>query len=453
MKRETTIGIRNGRVLTDDGFIEADILILDETIVGVGPGVAANSADCVDAAGAWVLPGAVDAHVHFNEPGRTQWEGFASGSCALAAGGTTCFIDMPLNAAPPTIDRASFELKRMAGEANSCLDFALWGGLIPGNRKSLPELAECGVVGFKAFMISSGMDDFPGVDADVLREGMQVAGSLGLPVAVHAEDSATVRAAAEIARRDGASDAAAFLASRPREAEMVAAGIALDLAGETGCSVHIVHAGCPEVVHLVHAARALGVDATVEVCYHHALLDASATDLHGVMAKCAPPLRDASARRALGELILRGGVDSVGSDHSPAPPEMKLGRTFWDAWGGIMGCQHGLLLLADHALAMEGEPGLATVWAAASSRPAQRWGLSDRKGRIAPGCHADIVLIARCPSAPIQEQELLYRHKTSPYVGMALGLSVRALCLRGIWKNAFAEGLPAGGAKFLTRST
>lgn len=451
MKKNNISAIRNARVLLNEGFSNTDIVIADGKIAAIGCGVADEATHTINATDAWVLPGAVDAHVHFNEPGRTDWEGFETGSKALAVGGTTSFIDMPLNASPPTINVEAFAQKKQAGEANSRLDFALWGGLIPGNTDVLPALADCGVVGFKAFMIDSGIEDFPGVDARCLHDGMRVAARLGLPVAVHAEDAAVVKAASEKARLHGAADARAFLDSRPREAEITAARVALDLAGETGCAVHIVHAGCPEVVHLVHEARALGVDATVEVCYHHALLDSTATDTHGVFAKCAPPLRDAACRDALAQLVLNNAVDGIGSDHSPAPPSLKTGRSFWDAWGGIMGCQHGLLLLAEWAIAQNGESGLATIWSAASSRPATRWGLADRKGKIAEGNDADIILIEKTDPAIIREQDLLYRHQTSPYVGMSLGLQVRHLCLRGKWCRPDGVSLPAGEARFLTR--
>jgi allantoinase len=440
-----------GRMLSGHGFIEADVVIADGKIQSVGPRAGVGVADVVDATGQWVLPGAVDAHVHFNEPGRADWEGFETGSRALAAGGGTCFIDMPLNASPPTIDRASFEEKRRAGEANSCLDFALWGGIIPGNADALAELAECGVVGFKAFMIESGIDDFPGVDAETLRRGMHIAAKLGLPVAVHAEDAETVRRAGDLAWLQG-SDARAFLASRPREAEVVAATMALELAGESGCAVHIVHASCPEVLHLVHKAKSQGINATVEVCYHHALLDVTATDAHGAIAKCAPPLRESDCRDAVAAMVFRGEADSVGSDHSPAPESLKAGRTFREAWGGIMGCQHGLLLLAQKALERHGEAGLATVWSAASTSPARRWGLADRKGALQPGLDADLVILGHCPPVNISNDHLLYRHKTSPYVGMSLGLQVRGHSLRGNWAADGSQSLPPGSAKFLTRN-
>lgn len=446
-----SLGILGGRVCGSNGFHCADLLIHGEQVVAVGEGVADAADRVVDAAGAWVLPGAVDSHVHFNEPGRTDWEGFQTGSLALAAGGGTCFIDMPLNAAPPTVNRDAFELKRRAGEAGSCLDFALWGGLIPGNTADMPHLAACGVVGFKAFMLSSGMDDFPGVDRATLREGMRVAASLDLPVAVHAEDADVILEATRLVLASGRADARAFLESRPVEAETTAVHTAIDLALETGCSLHVVHASCPEVLELIRQGKASGADLTVEVCYHHAVLNDSSLQTHGVIAKCAPPLRDEVCRQAMFDAIFTGGVDGIGSDHSPAPPELKVGRNFFSAWGGIMGCQHGLLILCQLALAAGGEDALHRVWSLASNAPARRWGLGHQKGALEPGMDADVVLLRPAPPRTIDTQDLLYRHRTSPYCGMTLGLAIDAVFRRGKLLNPHRPGLPAGSAKFLKR--
>lgn len=442
--------IRHGRVLASTGFVPADVRIVEGRITEIGDNLGPDGGREIDATGCWVLPGAVDGHVHFNEPGRTEWEGFRTGSAALAAGGTTAFADMPLNSLPPTINRAAFDLKRAAGERESRLDFALWGGLVPGNLDDMEPLADAGVVGFKAFMIDSGIEDFQFADRRTLRDGMRRAAALRLPVAVHAEDAEVIRkslarASAQFAGPD------VWPASRPVTAELEAVRVALDLAGETGCALHIVHAGCPEVVDLVRAARRAGIHATVEVCHHYALLDHGATRVHGVLAKCAPPLRDAANRDTLADRVFSGTVDCIGSDHSPAPPELKAGREFMDAWGGIMGCQHGLLLLADRALREYGETGFATVWQLASIGAATVLGLDHRKGRLAPGFDADLVLLEASKSHVIETGDLRYRHQTSPYVGMELALRVRALGTRGRWTAAAGEDLPHGAAEFLKR--
>lgn len=437
--------IRNGRVLADGGVRTADVAIGNGIIVEVAASIPDHAPEEIDASGRLVLPGVFDAHVHFNEPGREHWEGFATGSRALAAGGGTTFADMPLNASPPTIDRASFEAKRMAGEASSVLDFALWGGLILENLDKLEELAACGAVGFKAFMIDSGIADFPGVDACVLREGMKIAARLGLPVAVHAEDAATVEQRTREIRAAGGKGVRDFLDSRPVEAEVRAVRVALDLAGETGCSLHVVHLSCPEAIELVAAGKAAGLDVTCEVCPHHLLLNEEAMFEHGAFAKCAPPLRDEACRARVWDEMLAGLVDCIGSDHSPAPPGMKLGDDIFAMWGGIMGCQHGFLLVLD-AVLEQCPDALPAVWDRMSAGPAARFGFGARKGRIAAGFDADLLLIDRAEARSITTGELIYRHKTSPYIGREIVSRVTRSLLRGR-----DVGLPDARGCFLPR--
>jgi len=440
--------IRGGRALTSTGLERVDVRVAEGMIVEVGPALSSGAgADEIDATGQLVLPGVFDAHVHFNEPGRAHWEGFTTGSRALARGGGTSFVDMPLNASPPTIDRESFAQKRAAGEAASVLDFALWGGLVPENLDRLEELAGCGVVGFKAFMIDSGIADFPGVDAAVLRAGMKIVAGLGLPVAVHAEDSALIAARTAAVRAAGRRDVRAFLDSRPVESELEAVRVALDLAGETGCALHVVHVSSPAAIAMVAAAKAGGLDVTAEVCPHHLLLDEAAMFAHGALEKCAPPLRDAATREALWREMLAGRVDCIGSDHSPAPPDMKQGDDMFAVWGGIMGCQHGFLLLLDALDDMR----LPAAWELVSARPAARLGFGDRKGRIAPGFDADLIFIERTEPREITVEELRYRHPTSPYVGRKIASRVARSLLRGSEVPLDAQGLPSGGGRFLSR--
>lgn len=435
--------VRNARVFRGDGESSLEIAVDGGRIVGVAPSVGEKSREEIDAGGLLVLPGVCDAHVHFNDPGRAAWEGFATGSRALALGGGTSFIDMPLNAAPPTIDRAAFEQKRAAGEAASVLDFALWGGIVPGNLNALEDLAACGVVGFKAFMIDSGIEDFPGVDPAVLRAGMRVAARLGLPVAVHAEDPAIIAERTFAARTAGRRDARAFLDSRPEAAEVEAVRVALDLAGETGCPLHVVHVSAPAALALITAARAAGQDVTAEVCPHHLLLSEAAMFEHGAFAKCAPPLRSEATIARLWEQVRAGNVTSIGSDHSPAPPELKTGDDVFAMWGGIMGCQHGFLLLLE-----AGGSEAARVWALASAAPARRFGLDDRKGRIEPGADADLVFVEKTPRRTITTGELAYRHPTSPYVGREIGVRVARALLRGV-----PVGAPDHPGRFLPRKS
>jgi allantoinase len=401
--------IRGATVVLPGVFpVVADVAIDGETIAAVGPELEAGREE-LDARGLHVLPGAIDAHVHFNEPGRTDWEGWATGSRALAAGGATACVEMPLNAHPPTIDGAAFDAKVAAARAASVVDFALWGGLVPGNLDRLDELAERGVVGFKAFMCDSGIEDFPAVDDDTLHAGMRRAAALGLPVAVHAERPARLTTPRGTGWRD-------FVASRPVEAELEAIETALALARDTGCSLHVVHVSTAAGVDLVAGAE--GVDATCETCPHYLALTEDDLETLGTRAKCAPPLRSARERDALWARLTAGRIAFVASDHSPCPPAMKEGD-FTTAWGGIAGAQTTLGLLLER-LAPQ------TAAALTSANPAKRLRLP--KGRLEPGADADLVLVdLRDRRAP----ELQDRHKLSPFAARPLPRIVRTLVRGG----------------------
>jgi allantoinase len=407
--------IRNGTVVTPDGEVRAAVRIADGSIAEIGPGLDEEAAE-LDAAGLHVFPGVVDAHVHFNDPGRADWEGGATGSRALAAGGGTCFVDMPLTAHPPTCDADAFRAKVQALSASSVTDFALWGGLVPGNVDRLGELADSGVVGFKAFMAPSGIDDFEAADRQTLRAGMARAAELGLPVAVHAESPGRLLPAAGSAWLDWAR-------SRPVEAELAAIDEALELAAETGCSLHVVHVSSARGVGLVTEARARGVDATCETCPHYLLLCDDDLDALGPLGKCAPPIRSAAERHALWDELRAGRVDLVASDHSPAPPSMKQGGDAFAVWGGISGCQSLLASLLGRLPA----PDVARLTAHA---PAERLRLA-AKGRIEPGADADVALV-RLGDAELTFDDLKDRHRHNPYVGRTFGGRVVRTLLRGV---------------------
>ncbi len=399
--------------------------IIDGKIAALAEGSAREE---IDATGLIVLPGVIDAHVHFNEPGRGDWEGIATGSRACAAGGTTTFFDMPLNSTPPVIDAVAFAKKRAVGERESFVDFALWGGLVPGNLDELESLRDCGVIGLKAFMSDSGIDDFPTADTRTLRAGMKRAAGLGLIVAVHAEiDHPELRRGSTI--RD-------YLDSRPIAIELQAIALAIELAGETGCRLHVVHVSSSAGVELVAQARALGADVTCETCPHYLVLNEEDVERIGALAKCAPPIRSESERRALLEAVRAGGVQTIGSDHSPAPMGMKTDPDFFKVWGGIAGCQHLLTLLADAEL------GWSFIRDVTSANVADRFGLAAEKGRLAPGCAADLVLVDPEATTPVAADSLHYRHRHTPYLGRLLRSRVERTILRG--RTVYAAGRIVG---------
>lgn len=419
------------------GLEVLDVAVDDGRIVALGG--AATGRHEHDARGCVLLPGAIDAHVHYNEPGRTDWEGWATGSLASAAGGASCVFEMPLNAHPPTLDAESFRLKRAAAEASSVVDFALWGGLTPSNLSTMEELADCGVIGFKAFMSNSGMDDFQRSDRATLREGMKIAARAGLPVAVHAEDEAMTGALASAARAEGRVSVRDYLASRPPAAEVVAIREACETAGETGCRLHIVHVSCGEGLVEVAAARSRGVDVSAETCPHYLLLTESDVEQLGAVAKCAPPVRPEATRADMVRRVRRGEVLTIGTDHSPCPPAMKQGGDFFRVWGGIMGAQQFVPGL--RAAGLEWEE-IARLTAA---NVAGRFGLDGRKGQIAPGFDADLVLLDERAPWLCREEELVTRHRVSPYAARSFPAAVAATWVRG--NLAWSQDGGRGGAR------
>ena len=282
--------LRGGTVVTSTGLKEADVAVAESRIVALAPQLSGTAREEIIATGLHIFPGVIDAHVHFNEPGRTDWEGIETGSCALAAGGGTVFFDMPLNAHPPTLDAESFALKRAAAEKNSLTDFALWGGLVPQNVDRLEELAACGVIGFKAFMSNSGIEDFSRADDQTLREGMKRAAALKLPVAVHAESETMTSALAQERIAANKTSIRDYLDSRPIAAELEAICRAVDLAGETGCALHVVHVSSSAGIQLITEAKARGVNVSAETCPHYLTLTEDDLETLGAVAKCAPPL-------------------------------------------------------------------------------------------------------------------------------------------------------------------
>jgi allantoinase len=385
--------------------------------------------------------------VHFNEPGHTDWETIANGSAALAAGGYSAFVDMPLNSVPVTIDGDAFDQKLAAARASSLLDFGLWGGLVPGNVDRLEELHARGVLGFKAFMCPSGLDEFPGCDERTLREGMRRIAALGSILLMHAEDPDIVEALSRRAIATGKTGPSDFIRSRPAGAELDAISRAISIAGETRCAIHIVHVSTADGIHLIREAQTRGVDVTGETCPHYLLYTEEDSQRLGGMGKCAPPFRTAEDREELWALLAMGSLHMVVSDHSPSSPDLKRGDDFFKLWGGISGCQSTRQLLLEGANRRSIDVGVIAT--ATATNVARRFGLAG-KGEIGVGFDADLWLADLSHQSVVRPVELLYKHPISAHEGQAIrGRTVRTL-VRG--HTVFADGrlIPGPRGRLLT---
>jgi allantoinase len=418
--------IRGGSVVTSSSVRLADVAVTDGRISEVGPNLK-EAAEEIDASGLHVFPGGIDSHVHFNEPGRTDWETMANGSAALAAGGYTTYIDMPLNNLPVTVDGAAFDLKLEAARRSSIIDFGFWGGLVPGNVDRLAELAGRGAVGFKAFMCPSGIDEFPACDEKTLREGMKRIAELDSILLVHAEDPSKLSDPQGTTARD-------FLESRPWEAELSAVHNAIAWAREAGCRLHIVHVSWAPSAALIRVARENGGDVSGETCPHYLLYSEDDLERLGALGKCAPPFRSAGSLDALWTALADGWLQMVVSDHSPSTLELKQGENFLRIWGGISGCQSTRqLLLAQNRL------DLPLIAALTSTNVAKRFGLP-HKGDVAPGFDADLWLVDLSHEDVVRKEDLLYRNPFSAHEGQPIrGRTVRTF-VRG--KTVFTDGRP-----------
>jgi len=413
--------------VTVRGVEQADIAIEGGRIAEVGSNLREDREE-VDASGLHVFPGGIDSHVHFNEPGRAEWETIAHGSAALAAGGCTAFIDMPLNNLPVTTDGPAFDAKLAAATRSSVVDFGLWGGLVPGNLERLGELVERGAMGFKAFMCPSGIDEFPACNRHVLREGMQRIASLGSILLVHAEDPEHLREPRGRTARD-------FVRSRPPEAELDAIFRAIELSSETGCRLHVVHVSTAEGALLILQASERGVDVTGETCPHYLLYVEDDLERLGGLGKCAPPLRTAADRDGLWRMLDEGTLPMVVSDHSPSTLALKQGDDYSRLWGGISGCQSTRQLLLGRALALE------TLAAVTSTNVARRFGLA-RKGDVARGFDADLWLVDVDHDDVVRREDLLYLNRFSVHEGHRIAGRTVMTLVRG--EIVYADGGVAG---------
>lgn len=423
--------IRNATVVTGDRTFTGGVTVVDGRIGELIEGdrfIAASKT--IDAGGLLLLPGLVDAHVHFSEPGRGHWEGFETGSRAAAAGGITTFVEMPLNAHPPTIDAEALALKQAAAKT-SHVDYALWGGLVDDNLDHLADLKNGGVVGFKAFMVTA--TDFARSDARILKEGMTRIARLGSFIAVHAEDEAmTLSLTAELKHR-GRRDPDAWGESRPIEAELAAIDEAIALAGATGARLHIVHVSSAAGVDRISRAKGKGIAATAETCPHYLSFDSEDLIRLGPVAKCAPPLRSPEEKERLWERVLAGEIDIIASDHSPCLWEEKTAgnNDIFAAWGGISGLQSGLPAMLTEGVSRRGLH-LVDLVRMMATAPARLFGLDHQKGNLAPSMDADLVLVDPEADFTLKADDLFYRNRHSAYVGTRFHGAIKTTISRGV---------------------
>lgn len=434
--------LRGGTVILPTGQRQADIGITDGTISAIGSEVR-DGAETIDARDLVILPGVVDAHVHFNEPGRADWEGWEAGTRGAAAGGVTTVLEMPLNAHPPTTTVAAFDEKVAVASKKALVDFGLWGGLVPENLTHLDALHQRGVIGFKAFMSESGIADFSRVPDGVLAIGLKTTARLNAIVGVHAESQEMVERLSAERRADG--ERLAWCRARPPVAEVEAIRrllVCMRGAGK-GVRAHVVHVSCAAGLAEVDAARAKGVSITAETCPHYLAFTETDFERIGPPLKCAPPIRDSATREALWDELLAGRVDLVGSDHSPCPAadKQKGEDDVWQAWGGVSGIQSTLPVLLTEGVHARGLT-LERVAHLTSTAPAQLFGLYPRKGAIAVGADADLVVVDPQREWTLEPEQLQTRSGISPYLGRSFRGAVVRTLVRG--RTVFVDGEVTG---------
>jgi len=426
--------LHSRRVATPAGLRDAVVEVVDGRIVAVDPAHPERAR--AKTLGDLVLgPGLVDSHVHVNEPGRTAWEGFTTATRAAAAGGITTIVDMPLNSIPVTTTAEALAVKLYHAIPKLHVDCAFWGGVVPGNAPEIAPMAAGGVVGCKAFLCHSGIDDFPASDVDTLRTAMTALAGLGRPLIAHAELEEPAEAHGPPHRYDS------WLHARPCRFEDRAVALLIELCRETGCRTHIVHLSSAGAVPLLAAARAEGLPLTSETCPHYLCLTAEEVPDGRTEYKCAPPIREAANRDLLWEALAAGHIDFVVSDHSPCTPHLKLPERgdFHGAWGGIASLQLGLSTVWTEACRRGHE--VCDVFGWMSTGPADFLGLP-HKGRITVGADADLVAFDPDATWSLRSDHLHHRHATSPYVGRQLRGRIHHTWLAG--REVARDGSPVG---------
>ncbi|ATG52753.1 allantoinase AllB [Brachybacterium vulturis] len=420
--------VKGRRVAGEGGFAAREIGIRDGRIAAIEPlGAALQAREVVELADdETLLPGLVDTHVHINEPGRTEWEGFATATRAAAAGGVTTVLDMPLNSIPSTVNPPALEYKQLFAQQGAFVDIGFWGGAIPGNLPQLRPLHDAGVFGFKCFLLHSGVDEFPPLTAEELGEALTETSSFGSLMIVHAEDAETIDSAPQAAGNTYGS----FLQSRPRDAENLAISSVIERTRATGGRTHILHLSSSDALDMIAGAKREGLDLTVETCPHYLTLSAEEIPDGATAFKCCPPVREEDNREQLWQGLLEGTIDFIVSDHSPSTLELKnpSDGDFAVAWGGVSSLQLGLSLIWTEARRRGIELERVVRWM--SSAPAERVGLTS-KGQLAIGFDADLAVFAAEETFVVDAGQLHHRHPITPYQGKTLQGRVRATYLRG----------------------
>lgn len=432
--------IRGSRVVLPDSTVAASIHILNGRIVGIrdfndipdGCELVEADRDCV------VMAGLVDTHVHVNEPGRTDWEGFESATGAAAAGGVTTIIDMPLNSIPPTTTKNGFEEKLASARGKCHVDVGFWGGVVPGNTAELATMYESGVVGFKCFLVHSGVEEFPNVTETDLRVAMPELKRLNALLIVHAEVPGPMERIVPPTQQGEPTKYQTFLESRPRAAEDEAIGLMIRLSREFDSRVHIVHHSSADALPMLRQARAAGVKITAETCPHYLFFAAEQISNGATEFKCCPPIRERENREHLWEALRAGIIQMVVSDHSPCPPDLKQRGTgnFLTAWGGISSLQLRLPIVWTEARKRGHTLEDLSRWLCAA--PADLVNLNHKKGKIETGFDADIVIWNPEEKFSVEGRSLHHRHKVTPYAGEVLAGTVQKTFLRG--KKIYDEG-------------
>jgi len=444
----TTIhAIRSKRVVIPEGVRPAAVCLRGGMIETVAAYDAVPSGEgTYDAGESIVMPGLVDTHVHINEPGRTDWEGFDTATRAAAAGGVTTLIDMPLNSIPATTTVAALEEKRAAAKRKCWVNVGFWGGVVPGNAGELRGLHEAGAFGFKCFLVPSGVEEFGNVGEDDLRVALPILASLGAPLLVHSELPAPIEAANKNLKKSDPTKYSTWLASRPPAAETKAIELMIRLAEEFQAQVHIVHVSSALSVPLISLAKTSGVKITAETCPHYLRFSAHNFPMGATQYKCAPPIRGWEDKKGLLTALGRGKIDFVVSDHSPSPPELKCldSGDFFKAWGGISSLQLGLPVMWTYVRRRNFTLKHIVQWMC--SGPARLAGLEKRKGTIAAGYDADVVVLNPKEKFRVRPELLFHRHKLSPYAGEELCGVVEATFLGGemIYDRGRFVGGPQG---------